>query len=295
MSHMNKSYPIWMSHVPYEWVMSHINASCHIWIWLKTLLLLVHDVHHQRVVSMSWVMSHVNESCPIWTSHVPYECVMSHMNDPCIHMGHDSFIWDIRCIFGTWLKTLLLLVQDIFTTGSWRASWYTSRIDMSHLKYTWAMSHLNKVMPMSHMNQSRHTWTSIANESCLHMNESCEWVTSHVNELCERATKHTNLSRLRINQSCLYTNESRLDINESGHVCKRRSYIWMSHITHKSVMSTHKWVVWISRVMWRTNESRHIWISHVKEPCHTQTSHVKYEWVMSHMNESCHINQSCHL
>ena len=66
------------------------------------------------------------------------------------------------------------------------------------------------------------------------------------------------------------------------------------------------------------NESCHIWTSHVtyewvmshmNKSCHIWTSHVTYEWVMSHMNESCHIwmshvtyewvmshmNKSCHI
>jgi len=255
----------------------------------------------------------MNASCPIWMIH--------------------AFIWDMTHSYGTcvaysyvwiWLKTLLLLVQDIFTTGSWRASWYTSRIYMSHLKYTWAMSHLNKSCPchiwISHVT---HKWVLRMSRVCIWMSrvnesrQSCEWVTSHVNESCERATSHMNMSRLRINQSCLYINESRLHINESGHIWKMHSYIWMSHITHKSVTSTHKWVVWISRVMSRTDESHHIWISHVNEPCHTQMNHVKYKWVMwmihvyRTLQKSCHVwmshirvtyewvtshmNQSCHI
>ena len=45
----NESCHIWMSHVTYEWVMSHMNESRHIWM-------------------VQW-----NESCHIWMSHVPYE------------------------------------------------------------------------------------------------------------------------------------------------------------------------------------------------------------------------------
>ena len=36
-SHMNESRPIWMSHVPYEWVMSHMNESCPMWMSHVTL------------------------------------------------------------------------------------------------------------------------------------------------------------------------------------------------------------------------------------------------------------------
>jgi len=39
-----------MSHVTCQWVMSHVNESCHTWM---------------RHVACKWVMSHVNESCHI--------------------------------------------------------------------------------------------------------------------------------------------------------------------------------------------------------------------------------------
>ena len=45
------------SHVSYEWVMSHMNESCLIWM-----------CH----VSYEWVISHLNGSCLIWRSHVAY-------------------------------------------------------------------------------------------------------------------------------------------------------------------------------------------------------------------------------
>jgi len=43
-------------------------------------------------VSYEWVMSHMNESCLIWMSHVSYEWVMSHMNESC-HMSHVTYKW----------------------------------------------------------------------------------------------------------------------------------------------------------------------------------------------------------
>jgi len=79
MSHMNWSCPIWMSHVPYEWVMPHTNESCHIWMshvpWLAWGAHLRHLFNRFVVwwmghVPCEWVMSHINESClPMKTSH----------------------------------------------------------------------------------------------------------------------------------------------------------------------------------------------------------------------------------
>ena len=50
-----------MSHVTYEWVVSHIHESWH-------------------VDATAPVMSHMNESCPMCMSHVTYEWVVSHKN-----------------------------------------------------------------------------------------------------------------------------------------------------------------------------------------------------------------------
>ena len=51
-----------MSHVMHEWVMPHVNVSCHTWMCQ---------------VTCEWVISHVNESCHMWNCHVTCEWVMS--------------------------------------------------------------------------------------------------------------------------------------------------------------------------------------------------------------------------
>jgi len=68
MSHMNESCHTCMSYVTYESVMSHMNESCHTWM---------------SHVTYEWVMSHMNESCHTWISHVTYEWVVSHTNESC--------------------------------------------------------------------------------------------------------------------------------------------------------------------------------------------------------------------
>jgi len=68
MSHMNESCHVWMSHVKYGWVMSRMNESCHVWI---------------SHVTYGWVMSRLNESCHVWISHVTYGWVIWHINEPC--------------------------------------------------------------------------------------------------------------------------------------------------------------------------------------------------------------------
>ena len=69
MSRMNESCHVWMSHFSYEWVISRMNESCHVWM---------------SHVTYEWVVSRMNESCLIWMSHVSYKWVMSHMIVSCL-------------------------------------------------------------------------------------------------------------------------------------------------------------------------------------------------------------------
>ena len=140
---MNESCHIWMSHVTYEWVMSHMNESCHIW------------TSH---VPFEWVMSQMNESCHIWTSHVTYEWVMSHMNesrhgtydevasfmkewDHTYLCPHWLVIWDIAQSYGTWLtRDITHMGHDSY--GTWLiCSYETLRSHMGHEPFTRDMTH----------------------------------------------------------------------------------------------------------------------------------------------------------
>jgi len=86
-------------------------------------------------------------------------------------------------------------------------------------------------------------------------------------------------------------------MNESWHT-------WMSHGTHKSVMTrmNESWHTWMSHgthewVMARINQSWHTWISHgthewvmtrMNKSWHTWISHGTHKSVMTRMNESWH-------
>jgi len=93
-----------MRHVAYEWVMSHMNESCHIkYMYWKSA-----NEFEWNMAHIEGVMSHMNESCPIWVSHVTSntctrrvyyksanesECVTSRTKGVCPIWLYHSFIW----------------------------------------------------------------------------------------------------------------------------------------------------------------------------------------------------------
>jgi len=187
MAHMNESCHVWISRITYEWVIPQINESCHV---------------RMSHVTCEWVMSH------IWMSHVTYEWVMSHINESlpdvsalfCVsewviaHMNESCHIWMSHVTY----------------------DWVMSHIWMSHVTYEWVMSHINKSLPdvsaslrvsewvKAHMNESV-TYKSVVsrmNESC-HMwmsHSSYEWVVLHINEfwlkwfMFIRVTAHSHIT-----------------------------------------------------------------------------------------------------
>ena len=76
MSHVNASCHMWMCHVTCECVMSRVNVPCHMWM---------------SHVTCECAMSHVNESCHMWMSHVTCKWVMPHVNESCLTWMSSSF------------------------------------------------------------------------------------------------------------------------------------------------------------------------------------------------------------
>ena len=78
---------VWMSHVAYGWIMSHMNESCHAWMSHVTRVMssMNESCHTIRVTSRTSMCDEWGwyESCHIWMSHVAYEWVMSNMNESC--------------------------------------------------------------------------------------------------------------------------------------------------------------------------------------------------------------------
>ena len=92
--HIILSHHIWMSQVTYEWVMSHMNESCHIWMHRRKAM--SHDSYQNVIskchISFELVTSHIKESCHICMSHVTYRRPMSHMNE-----SHRVWIFFCSC------------------------------------------------------------------------------------------------------------------------------------------------------------------------------------------------------
>ena len=133
MSHMNESCHIWMSHVTYEWVMSHMNASCHIWM---------------RHIMYEWVMSRINESCHIWMSHVTYEWVVSHIKESChIWMSHVTYecIISYMCMEKMRLNLMLAcMYYNIYINT-------TSYVLTPHMWYVWSILYVMWVATISRL------------------------------------------------------------------------------------------------------------------------------------------------
>ena len=66
-------------------------------IWLYTLSSICPDDGSESVIWYEWVMSHMNESCHIWMRRITYEWVVSHMNVSCLiwmsRVTNESVIW----------------------------------------------------------------------------------------------------------------------------------------------------------------------------------------------------------
>jgi len=150
--------------------------------------------------------------------------------------------------------------------------------------YAWFMSH----MGIGHLYVTTHdpfsyvTWIIclMSHDSCLiHMSDSSYiwWVMTHVlwaMTLMGHGTHHVLMSH-----SCEWdmSQDSRtIPICDMNHMYDESWVMSHSHECHGWVMSDH-----------------------MKESCHTYewiTSHVSYQWVMSHtwMSHVTHVNESCH-
>jgi len=211
---MNESCHIWMSHVTYKWVMSHI-MSIHWWRWPSP---------SRSHVTHDWVMSHMNESCHTWMSHVTYEWVKTHTNESRhIWMSHVTY----HCVNLQWMSHN---IYQWVTSGIMTVEfWLFLSLSGSHGTHEWVMSRMDESYPL---------WMS-------HI--TYEWVTSHINESCHRWSCHVS-KRHYLHTMSLLTSSCHIQSCDiwPGHVTVRahqtqhaegQNYIWIGHIISDFVMS----------------------------------------------------------
>ena len=116
-----------MTHIWHEWVMSHVNESCHICMSHVTCESWLIYAHTQ-------VVAHVNESCHIWMSHDTYEWAMSHVHYVTRH------IWMSHVTY----ERIMSHMDE------------SCHICMSHVTYAWVMSHTHESCPIFHNSSNSH-------------------------------------------------------------------------------------------------------------------------------------------
>jgi len=204
-----------MSHVPYEWAMSHhvhVMEECE-WVWMGRV------TYWRSHVPYEWVMSHMNESCPIWMSHVPHEWVMSHMNGSCP-------IWMSHVTSNTCNGRVRMSLN-----GTWHILKESCPMWMGHVPYEWVMSHMNESCP-TWMGHVPHEWVM---SHQIHILEGCEWVwVGHVTYWRSHVPYEWVMSSM--NESCPISKRHvpyEWAMSHQIHVLEECKWIWMSHVTYK--------------------------------------------------------------
>jgi len=217
----------------------------------------------------------------------------------------------------TWMQSTFRTLQSrVSQVNEASHEWVMSQFEGVVSQFEWVVSHMWN-SHVTHVNESCHRWETVMSRMRLTSQWGKSWMSrvtiwmSHVTHVeqschaCEWVMSHIWISHVTF-------------VNESCHTCKWGSgkqsmcakchtrgwavschtykrvmpHIWTSHVTQKNSHVTRMnesrptsergtWHVCMSHVSYE-------WVmSHMNESCLLWMSHVSYEWVMSHMNESC--------
>jgi len=234
---MNESCHIWMGHVTYEWVMSHMKESCHLWMSHVTYEWGTSHMNKARFMQLSavcykwmdiedadtwchgtlmneschtheWAMPHMNVSlytCEwfklhIWMNHVTHT---DESRDIC--MSHDSSI----CV--TWFitnhvtltnesRTMSHLQMSHVTDASGTS--HTHEYSVLHMNWHWGRRHMKSCHTYEYVMSD--TWMSHATHECVSVNTWMSHAT-HINEPCH--TRKWVVSRMNVSCPLYMTHE----------------------------------------------------------------------------------------
>jgi len=200
---MTESHHIWLRHVTYEWVMSHVTdskshmtESWHVYrvmshmtevdlVWLRhaTDDWVMVDASRTHVCpwgmsQKTWGMSNMTGSSPIrlsldiWLRKVSYDWGMSQMTESWLTRHELMCVTESRPI---WLIHVLYVTNLVLFSHKlrcWRVT--NSCVSLSHVPYDWSMS------PMSRITYYSVTYSSVK-ASRTHV---CHWVMYHMTDPC---------------------------------------------------------------------------------------------------------------
>jgi len=218
-------------------------------------------------VTYEWVMSHMNESCDIWMSHVTYEWVVWHMTES--NACPASLLHKIPLLHFAWCHTGMCHVPSVDESYHiWMImietclAWIvlscvneSRHVWMSHVTYEWVWRIFHELVALASVVAFHKV--PCRNESCL----TCEWVTSHVNE-----SRHVWMSLTHFPRACCAS--FRCCIPQGAMQEWVMSHVWMSHVkcewvtsrmTESDVFPTSL----LRYILFLYSARCHIWTNHV--------------------------------
>jgi len=174
----NVSHHVWMIHITFEWVTSHMNVSHHIWMCHITYEWVTLHMNKSRHKCNKHGSVYKNVSYHIWMGRVTYEWVTSRIFESCTHGIAHSSIASVFIYFLTsratheWIcmhlyVTRLIHICDITHSYVWHDSCIC-------VPYMWHDSCIY-VTWLIHMCDTTHIWMH-SNAFIRHVTHECIWM-----------------------------------------------------------------------------------------------------------------------